>query len=151
MKVKKGIEFAVTLSDRPGTLAQLFKKLAALGVNIDAFMLYTSFITNLPQNPQVQGICKILVNNIETARDAFSELGDTFWEEEVLLIRAPDRPGLLATLLDKLAAEGVNVQDGYASASSYASPSSKDEVLITLSVSNIEKGFEILSGTDTVG
>lgn len=145
MNVKKGIEFAVTLPDRPGALAQLFNKLAVMGVNIDAFMLYTSFIMNVPEVPRTAGLCKILVDNVEQARDAFSELENLSWEEEVLLVRAADRPGLLAKLFDTLAEEGVNVRDGYASAAL------ENEVLIVLSVADAEKGFEILAATNDTG
>ena len=43
------MEFTVTLTDRPGSLAQLIKKLTATEVNIEAFILYTSYIINIPE------------------------------------------------------------------------------------------------------
>ncbi len=52
MQVKEGLEFAVTLTDRPGSLAQLIKKLTATEINIEAFMLYTSYIINIPEVPR---------------------------------------------------------------------------------------------------
>jgi hypothetical protein len=103
VRVKKGVEFAVSLRNRP--LAELFETLAAIQVNIKAFMLYTSFISNIPNVPQVAGVCKMLVDNEEEARKAFRDLDVEFWEEEVLLLRAPHQPGLFATVLGRLAAQ----------------------------------------------
>jgi len=88
VRVKKGVEFAVSRRNRP--LAELLEKLAAIQVNIKAFMLYTSFISNIPNVPQVAGVCKMLVDNDEEARKGFRDLNVEFWEEEVLLLRAPD-------------------------------------------------------------
>ncbi len=139
MQVKEGVEFAVTLTDRPGSLAQLIKKLTATGVSIEAFMLYTSYIINIPKVPRAAGICKLLVDNVEKARDALKELDVMFWEEKVVLVRVPDRQGLLLSLLERLSEGGVNLRDGYASASS------GEEVLIVLSVSNTEQALSVLS------
>ncbi len=139
MQVKEGVEFAVTLTDRPGSLAQLIKKLTATEINIEAFMLYTSYIINIPEVPRAAGICKLLVDNVEKARDALKELDLMFWEEKVLLVRVPDRQGLLLSLLERLSEGGVNLKDGYASASS------GEEVLIVLSVSNTEQALSVLS------
>jgi len=139
MQVKEGVEFAVTLTDRPGSLAQLIKKLTAMEINIEAFMLYTSYIINIPEVPRAAGICKMLVDNVEKARDALKELDAMFWEENVLLVRAPDNQGLLSSLFERLSEGGVNLKDGYSS----VAPG--EEVLIVLSVSNTEQALSILS------
>ena len=89
MQVKEGVEFVVTLTDRPGSLAQLIKKLTATGVSIEAFLSYTSYIINIPKVPRAAGICKLLVDNVEKASDALKELDVMFWEEKVLLVRVP--------------------------------------------------------------
>ena len=138
MRVKKGVEFAVSLRNRP--LAELLEKLAAIQVNIKAFMLYTSFISNIPNVPQVAGVCKMLVDNEEEARKAFRDLDVEFWEEEVLLLRAPHQPVLFATVLGKLAEAGLNVKDGYASV-----PSGQEDVLMVFSVYDIEGSLSVFS------
>jgi hypothetical protein len=56
---------------------------------------------NIPDVPQVAGVCKMLVDNDEAARNAFHNLNIKFWEEKVLLLRAPDRPGLFATVRER--------------------------------------------------
>ncbi len=145
MRVKRGVEFAVPLHVDPGSLAELINKLAATQINIKAFMLYTSFIMNIPDVPQVAGVCKLLVDNDEAARNAFHDLNIKFWEENVLLLRAPDRPGLFSTVLGRLAEAGLNVKDGYASI-----PSGQEDVLMVLSVSDIEKSLSIFSTTHKV-
>ncbi len=143
MRVKKGVEFAVSLRNR--RLAELLEKLAAIQVNIKAFMLYTSFISNIPNVPKVAGVCKMLVDNDEAARKALRDLNVEFWEEEVLLLRAPDRPGLFATVLGRLADAGLNVKDGYASVRS-----GQEDVLMVFSVYDIEKSLSIFSTTNRV-
>ncbi len=143
MRVKKGVEFAVSLRNR--RLAELLEKLAAIQVNIKAFMLYTSFISNIPNVPKVAGVCKMLVDNDEAARKALRDLNVEFWEEEVLLLRAPDRPGLFATVLGRLAEAGLNVKDGYASVRS-----GQEDVLMVFSVYDIEKSLSIFSTTNRV-
>jgi len=72
VRVKKGVEFAVSRRNRP--LAELLEKLAAIQVNIKAFMLYTSFISNIPNVPQVAGVCKMLVDNDEEARKGLCQV-----------------------------------------------------------------------------
>ena len=143
MRVKKGVEFAVSLRNR--RLAELLEKLVAIQVNIKAFMLYTSFISNIPNVPRVAGVCKMLVDNDEAARKALRDLNVEFWEEEVLLLRAPDRPGLFATVLGRLAEAGLNVKDGYASV-----PSGQEDVLMVFSVYDIETSLSIFSTTNRV-
>jgi len=143
MRVKKGVEFAVSLRNR--RLAELLEKLVAIQVNIKAFMLYTSFISNIPNVPRVAGVCKMLVDNDEAARKALRDLNVEFWEEEVLLLRAPDRPGLFATVLGRLAEAGLNLKDGYASV-----PSGQEDVLMVFSVYDIETSLSIFSTTNRV-
>ena len=60
MRVKREVGFAVSLCNRH--LAELLEKLAAVQVNIKAFSLYTSFVSNIPNVP---GVCKMLVENDE--------------------------------------------------------------------------------------
>ncbi len=145
MRVKRGVEFVVSLHNDPGSLAELINRLASTQINIKAFMLYTSFIMNIPNVPLVAGVCKMLVDNNEAARKAFRDLNIKFWEEEVLLLRVPDRPGLFATVLGRLADAGLNVKDGYASV-----PSGPEDVLMVFSVYDIEESLSIFSTTNRV-
>ena len=138
IRVKKGVEFAVSLRNRP--LAELLEKLAAIQVNIKAFMLYTGFISNIPNVCLAGGACKMLMDNDEVARKAFRDLNVEFWEEEVLLLRALQQPGLFATVLGSLAEAGLNVKDGYASV-----PSGREDVLMVFSVYDIEGSLSVFS------
>ena len=87
----------------------------------------------------------MLTDKDQETRNALSNLDVRFWEEEVLLLRAPDRPGLLATVLGELADGGVNLKDAYASVPSGGN------VLIVLSVSDIERALSIFSAVKSVG
>jgi hypothetical protein len=115
MHVTEVTEFAVSLPNRCGSLAELAGRLAARDINIEAFMLYTSFVVAIPDAPVVAGVCKLVLDREDEARSAFTEFGIPFREERVLLLRGPNQPGTLAKALQPLADAGVNVVDGYAS------------------------------------
>ena len=75
MKAKKAMGFVVSLPNRPGSFADLSKELAARDIDIRAFMLYTSYIMNVPDALQVMGTCKMIVGSDEKARQVFRDLG----------------------------------------------------------------------------
>ena len=131
MHVSEVTEFAVSLTNRRGSLGELAAKLAGKGININAFMLYTSFVVTIPDAPVVAGVCKLVVDREEDARHAFTEFQIVFREERVLLLRAPNQPGRLAEALGSLAAAEVDVRDGYASL-----PDETGEVTVVLGVSD---------------
>lgn len=140
MNARKGTEFAVPLANRPGSFAELSKKLATRDINIKAFMLYTNYVVNVPGVPQVAGICKMIVEEDEESRKILRDLGIKFSEEEVLLLSAPDEPGILATVLGRLAEAGLNVKEGYTS-----TPFGQADVLIVLAVNEVQEALALVS------
>ena len=142
MRMQRGVQFAVCLPNRPGAFWELSEKLAARDINIIAFMLYnTNYVMNVPNVPLVSGTCKMILDNDQEARKGFRDLGIEFWEQEVILLRAADRPGILATVLERLAEAGLNLKEGYASI-----PVEEDGVLIVLAVSKVQQALFLLAG-----
>jgi hypothetical protein len=64
--------------------AELNSKLTQGGVRIRAFMLYTSFVMNVPDIPLVAGICKFVADDGDRAREVLGSLGFKFREEDGL-------------------------------------------------------------------
>ena len=87
MRAEKCPEFSVSLPNRPGAFSELSRKLTAHGVRPRVFMLYTSFVMNLPNLPMVSGMCKLVVDDHDKAREALSQLEFRFLEETALLLR----------------------------------------------------------------
>lgn len=143
MQLEKCVEFVVSLPNRPGTFAQLSQRLTANQVRIRVFMLYTSYVLNVPDNPVVAGMCKLVVDEDERARKTLRELGFGFREEKGLLLRTPKQADILPIILEKLAAADLNLVDAYG-----VLPLDGEDLLIVLSVSDEEKGFELASQLD---
>jgi hypothetical protein len=143
MILEECIEFSVFLPNQPGIFAKLSERLTEHGVRIRVFMLYTSYVMNLPDTPVVTGMCKMVVINNEKARQTFEELGFRYREEKGLLLRTQRRTDVLPLILDKLAAAGLNLIDAYG-----VLPTEDDELLVALSVSDEHKGYELASQLD---
>jgi hypothetical protein len=144
LELQECTEFTVPLPNRPGSFAQLSAGLTARGVRIRVFMLYTSFVMNIPDQPQVVGFCKLIVDDHEKARAAFDSLGLKFREERALLLRSTMEGDLMPVILGKLADAGLNLVDAYGVLPS----NSEKELLVVLSVSDEKKGHEIATRLD---
>ncbi len=137
MDINEATEFAVSLPHRPGALAELAGKLAARGINNDAFMRYTRYGVTIPDVPVVAGICKLVVDREAEARRAFTEFGIPFREGRVVVLRGRNQPGTLSKALQPLADAGVNVGDGYASSLG----DGPGDTSVVLSVSDLPKAL----------
>jgi hypothetical protein len=98
-------DLAVTLANRPGTLADLGEALGAAEVNIDGVC---GFVVN------GEGIAHVLVEDAAAARQALEGVGLVVRaERDVLLLDQGedfvDRPGMLGELARGIANAGVNV------------------------------------------
>jgi hypothetical protein len=98
-------DLAVTLANRPGTLADLGEALGAAEVNIDGVC---GFVVN------GEGIAHVLVEDAAAARQALEGVGLAVRaERDVLLLDQGedfvDRPGMLGELARGIAEAGVNV------------------------------------------
>jgi hypothetical protein len=98
-------DLAVTLENRPGTLAELGEATGKAGVNIEGM------------SGEARGgsaVLHILVEDAAAAREALGgagiEVGD---ERDVVVVEVEDRPGTLGQVARKLADAGVNVDLAY--------------------------------------
>jgi hypothetical protein len=94
--------YVVHAEDRPGTGAELGKKLARESVNLLAIMAFPSG----PGKTQVD----LVPENPETFAKAARKLGlTTTGPKSAFLVHGSDKPGAMADVLDRLAQSGINV------------------------------------------
>lgn len=117
---------------KPGVLAQVASILGAAGVNIKAFSA-----------PEVEGHgnLRIVVADLERAREALHAAKVEFREEQALILSLQNRPGALSEVVDHLKQAKINIACGY------CTPSREGKrAIVVLTVSNIQKALDLLRG-----
>lgn len=97
--------WAAEVEDRPGALAEKLNTLAAAGANLE-------FVIS-QRGPDGAGPVRVFLAPIKGAKlmRAAREAGFEKAEEiGTLRVQAPDKPGLLATMTQALAAQGINLR-----------------------------------------
>lgn len=106
-------QLTVAWQNRPGELANFCEALAEAGVNIIALATAEA---------GEYGAVRILVDEVERAREVFHEAGVAHTSIEVLVAEMADRPGSLAEIARTLSDNKINIEYFYASASPGADP-----------------------------
>lgn len=128
--VKAGKEIVVVAENKIGILAAVAKKLADRGLNILAISA---------QGAGGIGLVSMVVDDHLRARDLLRKSGFAFQENQVVLLEAEDRPGVLFAIARKLAAKKININDIYGSA-----PASYGPCVLVLSTSDNQKAIVAL-------
>lgn len=123
-------QIAVTLENKPGTLHRVCSALAQAQVNITAV-----FVPEVKEKGKV----RLVVEDLNRARDALRAARIRFSEEEALLVSAEHRPGALAEVTEKLAEAKINIKYAYAT-----TLPGHAQAAVILAVSNIEKALTAL-------
>ncbi len=102
MKVE---QISIFLENKPGSIEGAMAVLAEADINIRALSLAdtTDF-----------GILRLIVNDVEKARNVLHANHITVGITEVVAVEVPDRPGGLHGLLNKLSTNSINVEYMYA-------------------------------------
>jgi hypothetical protein len=100
-------QFAVTIENRPGAVAEVAKTLGNAKVNILA-LLATAQGTS--------GTLQLIVEDTRRAKKALDDASISYKETTAEEIELPNKPGALAQSLEKLAAKGVNLNSIFATA-----------------------------------
>ena len=128
MPIKK--QFSVMVENKRGALAQVCSKLAEKAVNILALMV--------PEQAGVAPI-RLVANTEETTRKVLEVMGNSYTEEEVLVVEVSDKPGALGKVTRKLADHGIDVKYAYGSIEKGV-----DKAMIVLGVSDLEAAVKVL-------
>jgi len=100
-------EFALTLDDRPGTLAKVTDAIAKAGINIEGYCAVPS--------GNGKGTFRVVTSDPATTRKALETAGFKVQEErDVAIVEAQDQPGFLTQILRRIADNEVNVGPTYA-------------------------------------
>jgi len=128
----KVTQIAITLENKPGTIAQLCSTLGKAGVNI---------MTMLAPEIRGKGKVRLLVDNPDKAKDALKAAKIRFSEEEVIAIELDNRPGSLGEVAEKLAKAKINIKYAYATTSEGST-----KATVILAVPNAAKAVGVLGG-----
>jgi hypothetical protein len=95
---------SIQLTNHPGDLARVAQALAHRGVNIKALAAIT-----------VGGVAmaRILPDDIVVARSALEAAHIRFTESEVHIVLLENKPGVLASVTNRLGDEGINLEALY--------------------------------------
>ena len=102
MKVK---QIAVFLENKSGRMAEITGVLAKNGINIRAMSLADTADFS---------ILRLIVNDTESARQILKDNGFTVGTTEVLVIEVQDKPGGLASVLQIIGENQLNIEYMYA-------------------------------------
>ncbi len=97
-------EFSFILGNEPGRLAEVAQELGEHQVNLEGIAALTVLD---------EAVAAMVPDNADQARKVFRKLGVDFDEREAILMPMPHQPGQLATLMGRLADEGINVLSCY--------------------------------------
>ena len=98
------LQLSVFLQNKSGKIASITKALHDAGVDIRALTIAdtTDF-----------GILRMLVSDIQTAKDALAKQNCIVSVNEVTVVAVPDEPGSLSKILDLLAHEKIDIEYMY--------------------------------------
>lgn len=121
-------QLSVFVQNKVGSLAEISKSLAEAGVNIIGITIADDFDW---------GIVRIVVDDVDKAKEAFREMGQVYGESTVIAIEVPNRPGVLAEMAGLLAKRGVGIEYAYATGT-------LDQTLVILSTTDDKKAAQVL-------
>ena len=124
-------QLSIFLDNRPGTLARTCQALAKEGVNILALSI---------SDTVDHAVIRMVVTEAKKAVKVLQALHATVQEREVVFLNLSNSPGQLASLAQKLAEAGINIE--YAYCTSTPSQPTGNMVLRT---NAIEETINILS------
>jgi hypothetical protein len=101
-------QFSVFLVNKPGVLAQVLGELAKAKVNIIAMTM---------ADTTEHGVLRLIADDPGTARKVMKKLSIPVTEADVLAVEVPSRPGSIADICARLAADHVNIAYAYATSS----------------------------------
>jgi len=122
-------QISVFLENKAGRLSHVTRVLGDAGVNIRALSI---------ADTSDFGILRVIVSDPEKSYKILKEAGFTVSETEVVAVQIPDSPGGLATVLEQMSEENLNIEYLYAFLGT-----SEDDALVIFKVEDIEKAEEV--------
>jgi len=124
-------EVTAYLENKPGRLAKICSSLAHEKVNIRAMSV---------MDAMNKSVLRLITDDVEPTKKVLTSLGTEHTCSDVLAVEMDNKPGALAKVLERLAAEHINVEYAYGSNSSTAGRS-----LGLFHTSNPKKALQVLA------
>lgn len=128
-------QLIINAESKAGGLARVAAALGEAGVNIKAFLA-----------PEVgpgktRGKLRVLVTDLERARQVLKKSRISFREEDALILSLENRPGALHDVAEILTNAKINIKCGY------CTPSREGKrAIVVLTVSSTKKALDVLRG-----
>ena len=126
-------QLTIRCENRPGTLAHIAAVMGDANVNILGFLLTTS---------GSKGYVKLIVDDVEKAKEALYEASLLYAEQVVLHAKLANVPGALGRFAGKLAAKNINITSGYQTIEKDSRRAS-----VVLEVSNVDRAVRVYKTT----
>jgi hypothetical protein len=108
LSVEIATQLAISLVNRPGTLAQVCEALSKAQINIQALTVLETWGEH--------SVVRTVVSDPQRALRFLGEAGIDVLETEVLIIETENQPGVLGKIADQLGKSGINIEYAYVSA-----------------------------------
>lgn len=132
-----GHQISVFIENRPGTLGAVIDTLREHGINMRALSLSEGIDI---------GYLRIAVDDLSRARTCLEAAGHLVLDKPVLFLEVANRPGGLASAIDRLAAAGINIEYAYS-----ANSPGQDTSLIVVKVPDVDRAMAVLKPTAPTG
>lgn len=133
MQTRAQTQFSVFLVNKPGVLAQVTRALGQAKINIVAMTLVDS---------QEHGVVRMVVDEVETAREVLQKLNLPMTETEVLCLELSNHPGALGDVATILGQNHVNINYAYCTS---GAPGGRTTAI--LKVADVKKAERVLKAT----
>ena len=130
LSLETATQLAVFLENRPGALARVCEALAKAGVNIHALTV---------SDTVDHAVVRMIVSDPTKALMLMGERGVLAFENDVLIIDAPNEMGVLGKIADALSRAEVNIEYAY-----FATSGTSPKGLIVMRPSDVEKARRAL-------
>lgn len=124
-------QISVFLENKAGRLSHVTRVLGEAGINIRALSI---------ADTSDFGILRLIVNDPDKAYRILKEAGFTVSETEVIAVQVPDSPGGLATVLEQMTVENLNIEYLYAFLGTTG-----DDALVIFKVEDINRARNIFT------
>lgn len=131
MKARQGKEVVVKVANRIGVLADLSRLVSQKGINILAASAWVE---------AGNGIVHLVTDDNLRVMDVLRDKSYNPREDDVVLMEAPHKPGLLRHVAEKLAEDGIDIHHLYASATM-----DQDRCLIVFASANNDRAMVLLN------
>jgi hypothetical protein len=132
-------QLSVFVENKPGHLAETLGTLAMRGINVHSFTI---------ADTNDYGILRLVVDQVELAKQALGEAGYVVVEHAVVRALLPDQPGALAAVVRLISESGLDIE--------YVYQGNRDTLLVRTEELErmeellVEAGFRVLGPGDLV-